>query len=111
MSEDRSKYFKNYNHEPRNIKRRVGYNKLYYVKLRETVLLALGNKCCLCGFSDTRTLQIDHINGGGVKEKKEITSTYYIHVLKEFESGSKKYQLLCANCNWIKRVINKEVRK
>ena len=69
----------------------------------------LGGKCVKCGFSDVRALQIDHISGGGNKEYKKHGGMYgvYKNVLLEPE----KYQLLCANCNWIKRFENKEVRK
>ena len=71
-----------------------------YNKKRLEVILALGNICCRCGFSDIRALQIDHINGGGSKERKTKSGKSYLyHVLKDLS----KYQLLCANCNWIKR--------
>lgn len=77
----------------------------------------LGNKCsnpnCLIpnGCMDIRCLQIDHINGGGAREWKIMNSPeiYYKHILKKIKAGSKDYQLLCANCNWIKREENKEL--
>ena len=70
----------------------------------------LGNKCFHCDFSDPRALQIDHVNGGG---KKELVTAgnrgaYYRRVLRLLKEGSKEYQLLCANCNWIKRHNNNE---
>ena len=37
-------------------------------KKRINVVERLGNKCIVCGYSDPRALQIDHINGGGGKE-------------------------------------------
>ena len=58
--------------------------------------------------SEIRCLQIDHINGGGAKERKEITNLFYKKVLDDKEGN---YQLLCANCNWIKRHINNENRR
>ena len=66
----------------------------------------LGAKCVKCGFSDVRALQIDHVNGGGMKESRRLGGMYavYKNVLLEPE----KYQVLCANCNWIKRSENKE---
>ena len=70
----------------------------------------LGNKCIRCGFSDRRALQIDHINGGGVKERKTLNIKDYCRVvLKSIKNNENKYQLLCANCNWIKRFENKEL--
>ena len=70
----------------------------------------LGNKCVQCAETDWRCLQIDHINGGGQKERKKFPShkMFYMYVLKQLRVGSKDYQCLCANCNWIKRWENKE---
>lgn len=71
---------------------------------------ALGGKCVKCGFKDVRALQIDHINGGGSQERKErdFKMNFHKHVLESFIRKENKYQLLCANCNWIKRFENKE---
>jgi len=97
------------------LKKHPDYPKLsmrkYHRKLRLGVRLGvlqfLGGKCVRCGFDDVRALQIDHINGGGNKEVKLInnTKTYYLKVLNDKEG---KYQLLCANCNWIKKSENDE---
>jgi hypothetical protein len=63
---------------------------------------------------DIRCLQIDHIYGGGkikkrgIKTNRDLGSSYYRKILKEIKAGSKDYQLLCANCNWIKRYENNE---
>lgn len=75
--------------------------------LRAKCLALLGNECQHCGFKDPRALQIDHVNGGGNREHKEIKNTrkFYDKVLAD-TSGT--YQLLCANCNWIKRHERKE---
>lgn len=90
-----------------------GFHKKYMNKLKMKVFEKLGNKCsnphCLVpnGCRDIRCLQIDHINGGGNKELK--TFGWY-QMMKKILSGSKDYQLLCANCNWIKRHENHEVK-
>lgn len=78
--------------------------------LRKALIDILGGKCIKCGFTDSRALQIDHIFGGGSKERKTVKITYYKYIMNEILRESGKYQLLCANCNWIKRVENKEVR-
>jgi len=81
----------------------------HYQKLRNEILSLLGSKCIRCGFSDIRALQIDHVHGGGTKERKNYGSMpLYRKILKEIKAGSKDYQLLCANCNWIKKYENKE---
>lgn len=79
-------------------------------RIRSATLALLGGKCVQCGFSDVRALQIDHINGGGNKDRRSSggPSTYYGIVQKSFSNGDGKYQLLCANCNMIKRFVNKE---
>lgn len=81
------------------------------VKTKISVLTLLGNKCIECGFSDVRALQIDHVNGGGTKEMKDFKGNYnryYKNVILSVNNNENKYQLLCANCNWIKRHLNNE---
>jgi len=61
--------------------------------------------CAFCGESDIIVLQIDHINGGGTRHRKEIheatgNSFYYWLIKNNYPSG---YQVLCANCNTRKR--------
>lgn len=89
---------------------RQAINKEQRIKRRIAVLGILGNKCTMCGFNDPRALQIDHINGGGHKERREIKGTYSYHVIESVLNKENKYQLLCANCNWIKRYNNNEHR-
>lgn len=68
----------------------------------------LGGKCVNCGFSDARALQIDHVNGGGVREQRaKGPNAVYLEVMSDYRG---KYQLLCANCNWIKRFEQNENR-
>jgi predicted HNH restriction endonuclease len=76
--------------------------------LRAKALEVFGSVCGSCGFSDVRALQIDHVNGGGGAERAVIKSrhSFYNKVIAD----STGYQLLCANCNWIKRAENKEYR-
>lgn len=84
-------------------------NRKYHQKNRDRLFKMLGDVCCRCGFEDKRALQIDHINGGGIKERALFnTKDYHRIVLKSLENKEKKYQLLCANCNWIKRHENME---
>ena len=70
-----------------------------------------GQKCIRCGFSDSRALQFDHINGGGIKDQIRHTRhtdrmrAYYV---KNIEEAKQTLQVLCANCNWIKKHENNE---
>ena len=80
----------------------------FAIRRRNEVIEFLGGKCIKCGYNvDKRALQIDHINGGGNKEIRSFPSyaTYLKHILEVKGNG---YQLLCANCNAIKRMDNYE---
>lgn len=69
-----------------------------YWELRTAALKLLGNKCQCCGFADVRALQIDHVKGGGTKENRRGWKW-----LAKVGQHPEQYQILCANCNWIKR--------
>lgn len=90
------------------------YQKERSRNLRLKALIRLGNKCIRCGFSDPRALQIDHISGGGNKWRQAnqgCRDSFHLIILKMSEEELKtKYQLLCANCNWIKKSEEGEVR-
>ena len=79
-------------------------------RLRNEVINLLGNVCVKCGFPDKRALQIDHINGNGRLERRGISNrtVFYKIVCRSVKNKENKYQLLCANCNWIKKVENNE---
>ena len=72
------------------------------VSWRGKIYDKLGHSCARCGFADKRALQIDHVNGGGSAETKKYhrNLNYYRKIVSD-DTG--KYQILCANCNWIKR--------
>lgn len=77
----------------------------YEARVRERLYVMLGDRCARCGFSDKRALQIDHISGDGYKEKRKYrgSSGHHRRVCESIQRGEKRYQILCANCNWIKR--------
>lgn len=81
--------------------------KKYKRKLRRKIIKGYGGKCVKCGFDDERALQIDHVYGGGTKERKSL-SNYQILLRIQKENFPSRYQILCANCNCIKRFENKE---
>ena len=93
--------------EKRKVKKII-YEARYRQKIRSAVLAFLGNKCNVCGFDDYRALQVDHVRGGGSKERKKNKNSYQAYKLVLTDTTG-KYQLLCANCNWIKRYENNEV--
>lgn len=79
-------------------------------KQRTLIIEKLGGKCVSCDFDDNRALAIDHKYGGGTKERKTIGGGYYTHILKKINDGSDEYQILCFNCNQIKKIENNEER-
>ena len=70
----------------------------------------MGNKCLRCGFADVRALQIDKISGGHRKLKKNYAETYLKLAILPLIDLERHWQILCANCNWIKRYTNNEIR-
>ena len=79
-------------------------------KRRMEILSMIGTKCVKCGFDDYRALHIDHVNGGGNKERKTHSHSWSYKFWKNALVERKEdYQVLCANCNWIKRYENKEL--
>jgi len=80
--------------------------------LRRRVIEMFGGKCVYCGFSDSRALQIDHKDGCGHAERKATSKAsyrWYQDLLSNPQDSKTKYQLLCANCNFIKRHTHNEV--
>ena len=70
---------------------------------------ALGGCCQKCGFTDDRALQVDHVHGDGANDVLRYGgATFYNAVIRSTFHKEGKYQLLCANCNWIKRAEDKE---
>lgn len=61
--------------------------------------------------ADKRCLQVDHVKGGGSKQIDTVFKTnteIYRYYLQRPIRGKRELQLLCANCNWIKKHQNKE---
>jgi hypothetical protein len=72
-------------------------------RVRERVLAKYGGKCqCSgCGISQYEWLAIDHVDGGGCKERREKkfvnSQTFYNYLDKHRKLA--KYQILCHNRN------------
>lgn len=110
------------NYKLSNIEKFRSYQKSYRIKNREKYLpyyqekrnkfrkellkLAGGIECKSCGFQDWRALQIDHINGNGRKD--DSIRKNQVKFKRDVIENPNKYQVLCANCNWIKRYENNE---
>jgi len=110
MKEYKRDYFQRNKHKwkqyRQNTKDRGNTSTKYRSIYRNKSLELLGDNCVRCGFADKRALQIDHIYGGGTIELKgSCTHKQYLRI----KAQPSLYQILCANCNWIKRVENNEI--
>jgi hypothetical protein len=71
----------------------------YRDNLKREVYQAYGNSCACCGETHEEFLQIDHVNGGGRKHRKEIGSGNLNLWLKRRGFPKDGFRLLCSNCN------------
>ena len=81
---------------------------------RQEILDHFGGACLWCGFDDPRALQIDHVFDDGADHRRSLSSTgrskntagkvqtMLRRMIRNGEDTS-RFQLLCANCNWIKK--------
>ena len=88
----KQKLYREENRNEINVRALSGYHKQ-----KKSIHKLLGNKCKNCGENDPIYFQIDHINNDGCLDRNKVT-------LKKCLEDPKKYQLLCANCNWAKRL-------
>ncbi len=75
-------------------------------RLRKKAVAVLGSKCIWCGIDNVLVLQVDHLNGGGNRERQSLGSP---GIYRKIIRGSNEYQLLCANCNLLKKIRSNEV--
>lgn len=65
--------------------------------------------CQRCGESDIRVLSIDHINGDGAQHRREVGVGMTMYQWIKRNNYPDDLQCLCMNCQWEKRVSNKEL--
>lgn len=131
MSFDRSEYMKEYYqknkesiYEKRNKRGRHGEHIRYYAAHKGAILsrnqvndqikrmLVIDHysngefKCAYCGIDDVDVLTTDHMNGGGTQHRKTCGNHVYRELIRD--NFPKGYQVLCFNCNWKKRLNQKE---
>ena len=71
-------------------------------ELRLAAILKMGSACRMCGYSDARALEMDHIESlMKTGEKRLPTKQTYLEIINA-KFPAEKYQLLCANCHRIK---------
>jgi hypothetical protein len=85
-----------------NRARRNARGKAYRAEGRKKAIEALGGMCKCCGETTLEFLALDHIHGGGTKERREIannTSSAMYRRVAEQGYPTDRYQILCHNCN------------
>ena len=116
-AKEREKELRKINY-PKNREKQLESAKKWHKRMRHELLMHYSNGslvCAKCGFDDVRALDIDHINGGGCKERKKTMDrwrrteyTGYIYRLRTKKPEG--YQVLCRNCNWIKHLESREIK-
>lgn len=85
--------------------------RLYYYREKRLVLTHYGDgkcACVKCGFDDVRALSIDHIAGQGNRIRRELNFGGQMYHWLKMQGYPKGYQTLCMNCQFVKRIENKE---
>ena len=79
--------------------------------LKQEVLTHYGDgkcACVRCGFDDVRALSIDHIDGGGNRDRASRFKGRMFYRWLQQENYPEGYQSLCMNCQFIKSCENGE---
>ena len=91
---------------------RSAYQRRIAADARAEIMRRLGQTSCVrCGFSDIRALQFDHRLGGGAQHRRSVgIGNAYLRALLAMpvEELQAQFQVLCANCNTIKKLENGE---
>jgi len=86
-------------------------SKIYVRNVRRKLIELIGNMsekrkpiCMCCGEDDLMYLQIDHVYNDGSKDKQKnnLYRRGVLHTRREYLKNPKRFQLLCANCNYAK---------
>lgn len=81
----------------KNLEHRRKVDREWANKKKNDIYDKYGGKCQCCGETNRAFFTIDHINGGGNKERKFYQSQTWKLVIKR--NYPDDYQILCYNCN------------
>ena len=85
------------------------YSQKHRLKLRLAATAKLGDCCAKCKNKNSNLFCIDHLFGNGRADRARFVNENQF--FKDVVDNPWKYQLLCHNCNWIKRHERREVRQ
>lgn len=98
-----------------NIKRRMPRELNARIKKKDKLKLEVmthyckGSPKCKCGYNDIRALTIDHVDGDGAEHRREIGGGgIKLYVWLKNNNYPDGFQILCMNCQFIKRMENFE---
>lgn len=87
--------------------RQQGMN--YRQAMRRRLLEMYGLQCAICGFADPRALTLDHVDGNGNIERRELGERgVYRQAL--VEHAPHRYRTLCMNCQFIENASKRPSR-
>lgn len=90
----------------------LDYQKRSGDRLRNQVFAAYGGKCIQCGETHPAFLSVDHIGNDGADHRRVVGGGQRLYWwLRQNNFPQEGFQLLCANCNWLKYVSRKQVKK
>lgn len=96
-------WFKSLSLEEREERKRK--NREYVKRQRVELLAAYGNRCNCCNETTEEFLTLDHIfNDGAEHRKNQVGGSRVYADLKKKGYPKDRYQLLCMNCNFAKRM-------
>ena len=87
--------------------RRAQLNLESKKRTRREVIETYGGRCVCCGETTYEFLCIDHVNGGGNRERKRLGMGGWIYYKIKREKYPTSYQILCHNCNFAKSAYGK----
>ena len=70
-----------------------------YRTLREIIFKHYGKECNCCGEKEIKFLTIDHVHGGGAKDRRTMALPTFMRKIISENFPKDKYQILCYNCN------------
>lgn len=99
--------FRRYDKQKRERHRQAIYarHKNWRDHLRLEMVKSYGGYCVCCGETEHAFLTLDHIQRDGAEHRRRrATAPGIWSELKQLGWPKDKYQLLCMNCNWAKRM-------
>ena len=81
--------------------------KVYREGIRKAVIEAYGGTCACCANTFMAHLTLDHIDGSGAEERRQLGSGQAVYRRLVRECFPEGYQVLCFNCNSAKHYLGR----